>query len=231
MWFREWKKSTKRKGGRKRTVDYGCRNASRIKINKLDLEIPSVTYVKSNKATSAAGKDSGRSKTNQDSYINEKNINGISGFGIFGVLDGHGINGHFSSQFVKKYILNKIKNLPVVRNLAKPKDIYQYLVGNNYRVIANIPVILMGETGCGKTFLIKKLNQLLNNGEENVEIININPAINDDILIDKRALLEIKKDENTKYLKLNIHYYNELQRSYDIHETYYIKRIGTWKSI
>ena len=127
-----------RKGGRKRTVDYGCRNASRIKINKLDLEIPSVTYVKSNKATSAAGKDSGRSKTNQDSYINENNINGISGFGIFGVLDGHGINGHFSSQFVKKYILNKIKNLPVVRNLAKPKDIYQYLVGNNYRVIANI---------------------------------------------------------------------------------------------
>lgn len=49
----------------------------------------------------------------------------------------------------------------------------------------------------------------------------------DEDLIDKRALLEIKKDENTKYLKLNIHYYNELQRSYDIHETYYIKRIGT----
>ena len=49
----------------------------------------------------------------------------------------------------------------------------------------------------------------------------------DDILIDKRALLEIKKDENTKYLKLNIHYYNELLRLYDIHETYYIKRIGT----
>ena len=48
----------------------------------------------------------------------------------------------------------------------------------------------------------------------------------DEDLIDKRALLEIKKDESGTY-KLNIHYYNELQRSYDIHETYYIKRIGT----
>lgn len=48
----------------------------------------------------------------------------------------------------------------------------------------------------------------------------------DEDLIDKRALLEIKKDESGMY-KLNIHYYNELQRSYDIHETYYIKRIGT----
>ena len=127
-----------RKGGRKRTVDYGCRNASSIQINRLNLDMPSFSYIKANKASSAAGKDGGRPKTNQDSYINEKNINGISGFGIFGVLDGHGINGHFSSQFVKKYILNRIKNLPIVRNSAKPKDIYQHLIGNNYKVIANI---------------------------------------------------------------------------------------------
>ena len=30
-----------------------------------------------------------------------------------------------------------------------------------YRIKANVPVILMGETGCGKTALITKLNQLL----------------------------------------------------------------------
>ena len=34
----------------------------------------------------------------------------------------------------------------------------------------------MGEAGCGKTVLIKKLNQLLNNGEEKLEILNINPS-------------------------------------------------------
>ena len=40
-----------------------------------------------------------------------------------------------------------------------------------YRIQANIPVIIMGETGCGKTLLIKKLNQILNNGNELLEII------------------------------------------------------------
>ena len=66
-----------------------------------------------------------------------------------------------------------------------------------YRIAANIPVILMGETGCGKTALIKKLNQLLNNGEETLEIININPGINDKILIEKMERVnEIAKTKN-----------------------------------
>jgi ABC-type cobalamin/Fe3+-siderophores transport system ATPase subunit len=35
----------------------------------------------------------------------------------------------------------------------------------------------MGDTGCGKTTLITKLNQILNNGVKTVEIINIHPGI------------------------------------------------------
>ena len=35
-----------------------------------------------------------------------------------------------------------------------------------YRIKANVPVIIMGDTGCGKTMLITKLNQLLNNGKK-----------------------------------------------------------------
>ena len=124
-----------KKRPRKRTIDYGSRNHPNIRINNLD---STMNYIKLNKATSAAGKDSGRTKTNQDSYINEKNINGIMGFSIFGVLDGHGVNGHFSSQFVKKYILNTVKNHPIVKNSAKPKDIYQHLIANNYKAIAKI---------------------------------------------------------------------------------------------
>ena len=53
------------------------------------------------------------------------------------------------------------------------------------RIIANIPVILMGETGCGKTALIKKLNQLLNNGKETLESINIHPGYDDKKLTQK----------------------------------------------
>ena len=51
-----------------------------------------------------------------------------------------------------------------------------------YRIQANIPVIIMGETGYGKTTLIIKLNQLLNNGKTTLEIININPLLTDEEL-------------------------------------------------
>ena len=185
-----------RKGGRKRTVDYGSRNASSIQINRLELDT-SVTYIKSNKATSAAGKDSGRPKTNQDSYINEKDFNGISGFGIFGVLDGHGINGHFSSQFVKKFVLSKIKSLPVVRNLAKPKDIYQYLVGNNYRVIANIFI--------DADNAIKKQNfNCENSGTTCVIVFQIDEHLICANAGDSRAILiyDDKSDKKLKYTKI-----------------------------
>ena len=43
----------------------------------------------------------------------------------------------------------------------------------------------MGEKGCGKTSLIKKFYQILNNGEELGEIININPVITDKQITEK----------------------------------------------
>ena len=51
-----------------------------------------------------------------------------------------------------------------------------------YRILANIPVIIMGETGYGNTALITKLSQLLKNGEIIVEIINIHRNITDKYL-------------------------------------------------
>ena len=68
-----------------------------------------------------------------------------------------------------------------------------------FRIKANIPVIIMGETGCGKTSLIIKLNQILNNGEKNIEIINIHPDITDEILCkemeEKNKLAKEQKDK------------------------------------
>ena len=68
-----------------------------------------------------------------------------------------------------------------------------------YRIKANIPVIIMGETGCGKTALITKLNQLLSNGEITVKII-INIGITDEDLskIMKTINNEAKNDINNK---------------------------------
>ena len=59
-------------------------------------------------------------------------------------------------------------------------DNFKKMVLLVYRIKANIPVIIMGETGCGKTALITKLNQILNNGIKKVQIINIHPGINDE---------------------------------------------------
>ena len=46
-----------------------------------------------------------------------------------------------------------------------------------YHIKVNVLVIIMGETGFGKTSLIKILFQILNNGEELGDIVNINPSI------------------------------------------------------
>jgi len=52
------------------------------------------------------------------------------------------------------------------------------------RIRANIPVIMMGETGCGKTSLIRKLSQMLNNGStKKMKILNIHAGINDKDII------------------------------------------------
>ena len=86
------------------------------------------------------------------------------------------------------------------QDLGKEKDINYVITNDNfkkmillvYRIKANVPVIIMGDTGCGKTALIKKLNQLLNNGKETVEIINIHPGITDE------DLCNIMNEKNVK---------------------------------
>jgi MoxR-like ATPase len=65
-----------------------------------------------------------------------------------------------------------------------------------YRIIADIPVIIMGETGCGKTALITKLSQILNNGEIVVQIINIHPGITDKYLCKKMEEMNEKAEKS-----------------------------------
>ena len=84
-------------------------------------------------------------------------------------------------------------------NYVITEDNYKKMILLIYRIKANIPVIIMGETGCGKTSLIKKLSQLLNNGDEVVEVINISPAITDKEIIEKMIKMNNKaKTENYK---------------------------------
>ena len=117
----------------------------------------------------------------------------------------------------QKYYLKRIKKMfqisndidkeidekKSLKNILKENDDIYVLTDDNlrkmilieYKIKANIPVILMGETGCGKTSLIIKLNQLLNNGKNMIEIININSEMTDIKLISIISKLNIKAEK------------------------------------
>ena len=131
------------KGMRKKTYDLrklSNKEGIKSKIGSLlNNEFSSLLYIRSTEALTIAGKNEfGQKKINQDTYIMEKNVNGILNFNIFGVLDGHGDNGHFASQFVSRYVIYRIKNHPSIKYLDEPKEIYNQLISNGYEIIANI---------------------------------------------------------------------------------------------
>ena len=70
-------------------------------------------------------------------------------------------------------------------NYVITNDNFKKMILLIYRILADVPVIIMGDTGCGKTALITKLNQLLNNGQKTLEIIDVNPSIDDEELCKK----------------------------------------------
>ena len=80
----------------------------------------------------------GKQKTNQDSFVFKTNINGINNFNIFGVMDGHGPQGHFVSQFASKFIPFQITNHREIKNLKDPEKIYQKIKHNEYEIINHI---------------------------------------------------------------------------------------------
>lgn len=43
-------------------------------------------------------------KTNQDSYVCIKNFACLKNTWFFGVFDGHGVNGHLASDYIKQFL-------------------------------------------------------------------------------------------------------------------------------
>jgi serine/threonine protein phosphatase PrpC len=50
-------------------------------------------------------------KINQDSSIIVKDLAGVKGLWMFGVMDGHGVNGHLVSELVRKNLPGILSNL------------------------------------------------------------------------------------------------------------------------
>jgi midasin (ATPase involved in ribosome maturation) len=102
--------------------------------------------------------------------------------------------------FTQKQFFKELKNILDINNsLEKVKDSdkksLDEIVGNyvftadNFLkmalillyIRANLPIIMMGETGCGKTSLIRKLSELKNGGnKDKLKILNIHSGTSDD---------------------------------------------------
>ena len=93
-------------------------------------------YVKNYGGVSRPGKNSsGEQKINQDALVSKTNINNIKDFNIFGVLDGHGPDGHYVSEFASEFIPSQIINHPEIKTLKDPQQIYLKLKENNCNII------------------------------------------------------------------------------------------------
>ena len=93
-------------------------------------------WIKNYGGVSRPGKDvMGKQKINQDSLVSITNINNIKDFNIFGVLDGHGPQGHYISEFASQFIPSQIINNPLIKSLSDPEIIYEKLKDNNCQII------------------------------------------------------------------------------------------------
>jgi len=84
----------------------------------------------------------------------------------------------------------------IAGNYAFTPDNFIKIIIILLKIRAKVPIIMMGETGCGKTLFIRKLSEMLNNGECIMKIKNIHTGINDRDIIDFIDNEVIKKPKN-----------------------------------
>ena len=82
----------------------------------------------------------------------------------------------------EKSDLNSLEE--ITNNYVFTEDNFTKMIFIIMRIRAGVPVIMMGETGCGKTALIRKLSELMNNGDTNkMKILNIHAGTTDKDII------------------------------------------------
>ena len=88
--------------------------------------------------TKAGRNQNGKTKIDQDTPLVHLNVGGVSGFNLFGVLDGHGQQGHYVSQYCRDYfirVMDKYANLCKKSNFTTAEAIYKELKRTNYAYI------------------------------------------------------------------------------------------------
>ena len=172
-------------------------------------------------AYSLPGREKGKQKINQDSYLVLPNINNTKNCKIFGVFDGHGDNSDILSQEIRDYFIdyfsdnNKYKeqnilfnknleNINSISNDEKLEKVYNLLTKNNYKEINKLFDNINNKLHekykennfCLKTGSTSNIVIVMNDKKENClnKIISIN-------LGDSKSLLIT---EDNKAIDLNI---------------------------
>ena len=106
--------------------------------------------------------------------------------------------------YIKDKENEKLPNIKKLKSIEEIVGDYIFTSDNFIKMILillrireNIPVIMMGETGCGKTSLIRKLSELINNGKSMMEILNIHAGITDEEIV--KFLFDKKEIEGVWY--------------------------------
>jgi len=93
-------------------------NSLKLNLNIIDpnelpiLEFHSLNRIRSYHCSSIKGSNPLEpNKVNQDDYLISKNAFGFNNFYIFGIFDGHGLNGHLASSFTKNHLLSLLTQL------------------------------------------------------------------------------------------------------------------------
>ena len=113
----------------------------------------------------------------------------------------------------KKNVKNEILSLEeIAGNYVFTADNFVKMILILLRIRSNIPVIMMGETGCGKTALIRKLSEMKNNGSpDKMKILNIHAGtsdkdiiefINKKVIPDAKEIIEKEKPEKVRCEKI-----------------------------
>ena len=112
----------------------------------------------------------------------------------------------------KKITNSELKSLEEIMGKNEKRGENEYIITFDnfkkmiliyYKILSQLNLIIMGETGCGKTFLLKKLHELLNNGEEIEYILNIHGGYTDEKIIEEKEKIneetEKERDINKKH--------------------------------
>ena len=80
----------------------------------------------------------GNRKINQDLYLVQINFINIEGFNLFGVLDGHGENGHKVAIFTRDFIISELSKFFDQHKPNSLFEIYPLLKKNHFSIIKEI---------------------------------------------------------------------------------------------